>query len=127
GAGKPRRTVRVVETETLVDFRVGPELRALPQLDTGGKRQVEGFLRLRAAAQAVRPFIGRAERRIGLLHVSGLPMYGKDIDGRHETRWRVGGRAKGIIESIVEAEAKLLQRQIRNRPLPQRRKSHALV
>ena len=33
----------IVEAKTLIDFRIGPELRALPQLDPGGEREVESL------------------------------------------------------------------------------------
>ena len=48
-ARKAGDAVGIVQTKALVDFWIGPEFRALPQLDAGGERDVEGLLGLRAA------------------------------------------------------------------------------
>src|ERR1700722_18645285 len=99
----------VGKAESLVDFRVGPELRAPPQLDASGERDVEGFFRLPAAREAVGPFKRRGERRIGFIDRGRLPMHRKAVARTHEMRWRKGRWPRRIVEAIVEAEAKLIE------------------
>jgi hypothetical protein len=49
---------------------------------------------------------------MGLLDKSRLSVHGEDVDDGREARRRHGGRARGIVEAIIEAKPKLMQREI---------------
>jgi len=100
----------IVQAKALVDLRIGPELRALPQLDAGGQRDIESLLGLRPAGETVGSFKRRVERGIGLLDERRLPMHRENIACADEARWREGCRSRRIVEAVVEADAELMFR-----------------
>jgi hypothetical protein len=71
-AGEAGHAVRVGEAVALIEFRIDPEFRALPQSHAGKQRRVRGFAPLAAGRQAAGTLKRRADRRIALPDESGL-------------------------------------------------------
>src|SRR5580704_13955673 len=67
------------------------------------------------------------EGRVALLDIGRLSMDREVVARADETRWRVGRRARRIVEAIVEAEAKLVEREAGADALAGRRKVHGQV
>ena len=109
------------DPKSLIDLRVDPQLRALPQPHAGIERRVRSLASLPAAGQAVRPLIGRAEGRIGLFEERGLAM---KVDGvRLRRRRRLGDHRRRVCrqhivaELIVHTGAQFLQSEVGIDPL----------
>ena len=108
----------VIEAESLIDLGIEPELGALPQLETGIQRGVDGLAPLRGAVQAVGARIGRAERRIGLLGECRLAVQADHIRKRRQRCCGVRHR-RVAVEVIIQAQTKFLQGQVGADPLSQ--------
>ena len=69
----------IAHPKALIDFRIDPELGALPELETRTQRQIAGFPAL-IGNEAVRASVRRVEGRNVLLDEGGFPMDGEPAE-----------------------------------------------
>src|SRR6202040_2281810 len=115
----------VAQAKTLIDFRIDPELGALPQFGADEIHGVPAFTAL-VRIEAVRAEIGRAERRRVLLDEGGLALEGKPV--KVERRRALGENVvieAGVAELITEADANRLHREAGGELLGTAGKRHA--
>ena len=123
--GKAGDAERAAETKSLIDFRIDPEFRAMPQPQAEIGGGVEG-LASGVGIEAVLAAIGSAERRRILLREGGLAVDVPDVLGRSDRHRRcVVGRRAGVGELIIQSQPHLLQGKVGIEPLRRRRKGLA--
>ena len=117
---------RIAQSETLIDFRVDPQLRSLPEPHPEVERNVPG-LTLLSGDEAVRTNIGRAKVWIHLDQVGGLGVHAP-IGGAWGYELRSHRRAVVSCagKTIIEAHAHVLERESGVERLLRSGEGHAL-
>ena len=109
-AGEAGYAEGAAQTKSLVDFRIDPGFRALPQLDAGVERHVGGFTAL-VWGETVGADIRAAECRCSLVQEGRLRVEGEAVGLKSG---RAPGeklfRRAGWIKMIVQSEADALHR-----------------
>ena len=122
-ARKSREAEGVAEPEALVDLRIDPQFRALPQLQSGIERGVPGLAAC-IGVEAVGAAVRRAKRRRVLADISGLAVNAPVVALERRQAPIAGTRAVAA-ELVIQPEANLLHGKVRVEALSGQRKRHA--